>query len=311
VLAIFESILPIFLLVLLGAGLRHLPVLDEGLWPGLETLGYYVLFPALLFLTLAQADFAGLELGAISASAFFGVVMMFAVLAALYPFLKARGGSDSAFTSIFQTASRWNGFIALAIAEKYVGPQGLAVVALVMAVNIIPLNLVNVGVLLWFSGDERGLGRFARRLATNPLILACVAGLALNAAPFTLYPPLTETVDLIARSSLGLGLLMVGAGLKLGDALRPGFDAVLATTLKLLAMPAFMVAIALLLGLEGEPVILLAICGSVPTAMNGYVLARQLGGDAEFYAAITTLQTALAVFTMPAALALAAQAASG
>ena len=45
--------------------------------------------------------------------------------------------------------------------------------------------------------------------------------------------------------------------------------------------------------------------------MNGYMLARQLGGDAEFYAAVTTLQTALAVVTMPAALAWAAQLASG
>ena len=39
--------------------------------------------------------------------------------------------------------------------------------------------------------------------------------------------------------------------------------------------------------------------------MNGYLLARQLGGDAPLYAAVTTLQTAVSFFTMPAALALA------
>lgn len=302
-LAIFESILPIFLLVLLGAGLKRLPVLNEGLWPGLETLGYYVLFPALLFLTLAQADFSGLELGAIGASAFFGVVLMIALLALLYPIHKARGGADATYTTIFQTASRWNGFIALAIAEKYVGPQGLAVVALVMAVNIIPLNLVNVGVLLWFSGDERGFGRFVKRLATNPLILSCLAGILVNAAPIELYPPLAQTIDLVARASLGLGLLMVGAGLKAGDALRPGANAIVASVLKLFVMPALMVGIALFLGLSGEPVVLLAICGAVPTAMNGYLLARQLRGDAPLYAAVATLQTAASFLTIPAVLA--------
>ena len=37
----------------------------------------------------------------------------------------------------------------------------------------------------------------------------------------------------------------------------------------------------------------------------------EVGGDAEFYAAVTTLQTVIAVFTMPAALAIATQLSSG
>jgi predicted permease len=41
--------------------------------------------------------------------------------------------------------------------------------------------------------------------------------------------------------------------------------------------------------------------------MNGYLLARQLGGDAELYAAATTLQTVIAFFTIPMVLAVTAQ----
>ncbi len=44
-------------------------------------------------------------------------------------------------------------------------------------------------------------------------------------------------------------------------------------------------------GVTGVQLSYLALCGAVPTAMNGYLLARQLGGDAELYAAVTTLQT--------------------
>ena len=47
-LLIFESILPIFLLVLLGAALKRSSFINATLWDGLEQLGYYVLFPALL-----------------------------------------------------------------------------------------------------------------------------------------------------------------------------------------------------------------------------------------------------------------------
>ena len=63
-LIIFESILPVFLLVVLGALLKRWPKIDGSLWNGLEQLGYYVLFPALLFATLAKADFGGIAAGA-------------------------------------------------------------------------------------------------------------------------------------------------------------------------------------------------------------------------------------------------------
>jgi len=55
----------------------------------------------------------------------------------------------------------------------------------------------------------------------------------------------------------------------------------------------------MLFGLQGENLVILALCGGVPTAMNGYLLARQLGGDAPLYATITTLQTAGSFLTLP------------
>ncbi|MFP3386983.1 hypothetical protein R0J92_26440, partial [Tritonibacter sp. SIMBA_163] len=75
----------------------------------------------------------------------------------------------SAFSSVFQTATRWNAFIALAIAQKIQGDTGLTVVALVMAVIILPINFINVGVLLRFSGAQMSYGTFALRIITNPL----------------------------------------------------------------------------------------------------------------------------------------------
>ncbi|WP_394689809.1 AEC family transporter [Hoeflea sp.] len=308
---IFESILPIFLIVLLGAVLRRAKVIDQSVWPGLEILGYYVLFPALLFLTLARADFAGLELGKVAVVSLLAIAVMTLLLALIYPLGRLRGLSDPSYTSVFQTSSRWNAFIALAIAQKISGPEGLALVALVMAVIIIPLNLVNVAMLVWFSPGARSLSVLVKRIVGNPLILGCLLGLAVNFAPFGIYAPLEQAVDLIARSSLGLGLLMVGAGLKVSDALRPGPAVLLPTVLKLVVFPAIMIAVALGFGLEGETVTILALCAAVPTAMNGYLLARQMGGDAPLYAAVATLQTAASFLTIPAALWAAAQLAGG
>jgi len=41
------------------------------------------------------------------------------------------------------------------------------------------------------------------------------------------------------------------------------------------------------------------ICGAAPTAGTVYIMARQMGGDADMAAAIITFQTLSAVITLP------------
>ena len=298
-LIIFESILPIFLLVVLGGILKRSTFIDDGLWPGLEQFGFYVLFPAFLFLSLARANFGGIEAGTISLVAILAVLAMSTLVLALWPLFSKAGVTGGSFTSVFQTTTRWNAFVALAIAEKVSGPTGLAIVALVMASIIIPINLINVGVLIWFSGARRDFGAFVKRIVANPLIIGCGLGLALNLSGLTPYEPLMMTVDLVARASLGLGLIMVGAGLKIADALKPRPLAILSVMLKLTVFPAIMLAVAMVFGIEGEALAMLALSAGVPTAMHGYLLAKQMGGDAPLYAAVATLQTAAAFVTIP------------
>ncbi|OCW56716.1 AEC family transporter [Hoeflea olei] len=304
--AIFESILPIFLVMLLGMALKRAPFVDQSVWPGLETLGYYLFFPMLLFVTLATADFSSLELGAVALAALIAVGVMATLALAIHPLAQARGLDNPRYTSLFQTATRWNAFIALAIAERLSGTTGLALVALVMAVIIIPLNLINVAMLVWYGSGTRSLSMLARRTVSNPLIIACVAGMMVNALPYGIYPPLEQGMNLIARAALGLNLLMVGAGLIVTDALRPSPAVLASTALKLVLFPLVMTAVALALGLTGEAAVILVLCAAVPTAMNGYVLARQMGGDTRLYAAAATVQTAASFLTIPAALWLAA-----
>lgn len=296
---IFESIVPVFLLVLLGVWLRRSKLVDQGMWVGLEQFGYYFLFPALLFSTLAKADFTGMEADATAIATIGSVTVMSAALLLSWPLLRVRDISAATFTSIFQTATRWNGFMALAIAQKLYGAVGLSLTALVMTLIIIPINFYNVAVLVWFSGRSRGLGFFFFKIVTNPLIVASAAGILLNLAGTSVYPPAMTAIDMLATASLSLGLVMVGAGLKIADALRPSTPALLAVMLKLIVMPIFMVGASALLGVRGDALLVIALGAAVPTAMNGYVLAKQMGGDAELYAAVATLQTAASFFTIP------------
>ena len=73
----------------------------------------------------------------------------------------------------------------------------------------------------------------------------------------------------------------------------------MATGLKLLVMPALVLGAATVLGLTGAALSVALIAATVPTAAASYILARQMGGDAPLMAEIITLQTVLAMITMP------------
>lgn len=306
-LAVFATILPIFLLLLLGQGLRRLPVFPAEFWRGLDTMGFYVLYPALLFVTIVRADYGALAFKSIAAALAFATIAITVLTLALWPVLRRRGVDGPGFSSIFQTSLRWNGFLAFAIAERLFPPEGAAMVALVMAIIIIPVNLITVPVVALFAGRDPNLVGILKKIASNPLILATGGGIVMHAMPFQLPAPLMQMLEFVARAALGMGLMAIGAGLRPGDALRPSAINLLGVAIKLAVYPVLVISAAMAFGVRGEELTYLALCAAVPTAMNGYVLARQMGGGAELYAAIATVQTAVSFLSIPAVLAITAQ----
>lgn len=306
-LPVFEASLPIFLLILAGVALRRLPVTNDAGWSGVEQIAYWFLYPVLVFVTILNADFSGLALDAMLLTLVLGVALMALLTLGLWPVMRATGAvAVGEYSSVFQTALRWNGFMALAIAHSLFPPEAAAVVALAMAAIILPINVICVFVISRFADREADLVTVVSRIATNPLIIASAAALLLRWTD-GIYGPINQALQLVGNAALGMGLVAIGAGLRLGDLASLRIAIWLPVALKLAVFPALVVAIALAFGLSGAELQYLALCAAVPTAMNGYLLARQLGGDAELYAVVTTTQTALAFFTIPAVLALTAQ----
>ena len=133
---------------------------------------------------------------------------------------------------------------------------------------------------------------------------ACAIGIAVNVTQLPLPKIWHDVADALGRSSLGIGLLVTGAGLHLTGLLRPSLAASIAVFLKLVLMPVFCIALALWLGISGSSLVIVAVCSAVPTSSSAYVMARQMGGDAPLLAQIITLQTILAAITMPMVIAL-------
>ncbi|QWG16475.1 AEC family transporter [Bradyrhizobium sediminis] len=305
---VLGALAPVFLLIVMGFGLKRSLMRLETQWHGLERLVYYVLFPALLIETVAKADLATVPVAGVGGALLLSALLMSGLCLALRPLLAARGMVDGpAFTSIFQGATRWQTYVALAVAGNLYGNLGLALASVAM-VAIIPLvNVLSVTVLAHYaSPDKQSVRTIAMTVVRNPLIWACAIGLAINLSHLPLPRVWHEVASALGSSSLAIGLLVTGAGLHLEGLFRPSAPAALTIFLKLILMPAVAVALALLFGVSGPNLVVVVCCTSVPTSSSAYVLARQMGGDAPLLAQIITLQTILAAITMPIAIALVA-----
>ena len=301
--AVLAALAPVVLLIALGVGLRRRRFLPEAFWAGAERLGYTVLLPALFVHGLATARLEALPVWALGGTVAGATAATAGLALLLRPWLGADG---PAFTSIFQGAIRFNNYVGVTVAAGLYGAEGVALAAVCNAAIVPTANLLCVLVFARHGTarlDARGI---ARQLGTNPLILSCGLGIALQAGRVPLPPGVDGALRALGAASLPLGLLCVGAALEFGGARRWFGPVLAASVLKFGALPGAAAGLGLAFGLSGPAFAVALLFAAMPTASSAFILARQLGGDAPLMAGITAAQTLLAAAAIPAALALGA-----
>lgn len=294
------AIAPIFGIIVLGHLLRRGGIPSFEFWNLNDKLVYWVLMPALLFGRMSTAEFDPDLIGDYATVILGSFAMALAVGLAAPRLFKYPGPVAS---SILQGAARHNTFIALAVAERLYGEQGLALAALAsaMLIPITNVSMVTLMVGLVRTGGAGGVAKaIFRDLARNPLLIAVALGVAWNVGfDGEPAPVLHDVVRILGAAALPIMLMCVGANLRvreMGVSLTP---TLLASVAKLIAFPLAVVALSRAVGLGETETMVALLFGAAPTASSAYTLARQLGGDAPLMAAIVTLQTALAFVTLP------------
>jgi malonate transporter len=299
--AVFASLVPTFLLIATGWLCRATNFVDDKQWAGLERVTFVIFFPALIVDTLARADLSSVPVVGVGGALIGAILLIATIVLALRPVLERRLGIDGpSFTSIFQGATRWNTFVAISVAGSLFGQRGIALIAVAIAAMVPLLNLLAFYVFIRFAGRPRqSAWEILRSFLTNPFIWSCALGLALNLLAPPLPKPLAGYIDIMGRAALAAGLLIVGAGLDIRRLAKPGAPHLIATGLKLFLLPVMAVTLGRFIGLNGDDIVVTMIAASVPSASASYVLARQMGGNATLMAEILTLQTLIALVSMP------------
>lgn len=299
---ILNGIVPVFLLISLGYGLKKSGFLPLPIWPPIEKFAVYVLYPGFLIPAIWHADLAGFSAGPVSLGVLGAVAVASIVGFALKPVLRLPGPT---FTSVFQGLMRFNSFVFIPVAAGIFGDQVMTLAAIAISALIPASNMICILVLARWGEpegqtqpDKSPLG-MAKTLLTNPIFASCLIGLAFNALNVPAIPFVETSLSMLGEAAIPTGLILAGAGLSFSYIYRKPVLVSAVSLFKVLIMPILAWSICRALGgdLMAQGVALT--CGAAPCAAAAYVQARHMGGDAPLMAGIVAMTTTLSAITLP------------
>jgi predicted permease len=293
-----QLLFPDFSLILCGYLICRYTALNRPVWQSVESLVYFFLFPVLLFHSIVKSP---IDLNAASNLIGAGLSLGVCAIALSYslpywPILGKRLDKRDHAASA-QVGFRFNSFIALALAERLAGPQGLLLISMLIGVCV---PLFNIGA-VWPMARHANTG-FLRELVRNPLIMATGSGLLANLLGFHIPQWLDPSIGRIGAASLALGLMAAGAGMQLNTLRQGKLLGLSVLTVKHLLLPLVAMGMSRLFALDPTQTTVLLAFSALPTASTCYVLAARMGYNGPYVAGLVTLSTLAGMLSLPFAL---------
>jgi malonate transporter and related proteins len=286
---IFSALIPVFALILIGYFFKRIKFPSHEFWPQADKLTYYVLMPSLLVYKLSNASLVSQNSLGFIASA---LLAIFCTMIVLMVTNKVIPSSASAFTSIVQGGIRFNTYVFLALAGAIFGNDGLILSAIILTFAIPFINILCITIFaLYISNEKLNFIYLLKSIITNPLILACIIGGSINFLGIQLPVVLNNTLEILSKAALPMGLLSVGFGLVIKEIKSSKSEVIISSFAKHLVMPLFIFAFGKYFGLDNMMISILVLFAILPTAPSSFILARQLGGDVGLMSSIITVQT--------------------
>lgn len=297
-----NTILPIILIVALGAALKKFGRLSDKFCETADWLVFKIGLPVMLFNEVASCSLAD---GADTEMILFLVVSVTSafVLVSLAVLLFMKDKSKRG--AFVQGMCRSNfAILGVPLAVNMFGEIGGAAIAIATPFVILMFNGYSVILLSIFSSSgEHKLNRKAlfgivKNVVTNPLIIAVVLGLPFMLLEISVPTVASKTLGYLAGLATPLSLLSLGANFKVESLRgRVGY-ALLASVGKTVILPLIAVTAAVLVGLRGPSLGVVLICFGSPTAVSSYIMAKKMGNDHELAAQILLLSTVMCSVTI-------------
>jgi len=293
--ALFETIAPIFLIILLGCSIKQARLFKDEFFVEANRFVYYFSLPVLIFTGVAKSGLHSFSF-ALILSAVLPTVAVFFIGCCVGRIAGLRGGR---FGTFVQGTYHGNvSYIGLAVVFYMLGEDAFRQGSIIVGFLVLTTNLLSSIILsIAASASERHAVRPLVSIAKNPVIISSVAGICVAYLGLPMPALVMKSMAVLANIALPLALITIGASLTLASARTSWRLGLLICFMKLVFLPGLAIGLVKMLGLPlgyaSTSIILLA----TPVATLAYIMAGQLGGDGELASNSVTLSTALSLFT--------------
>lgn len=286
---IFSALIPVFGLILIGYFFKRIKFPSHEFWPQADKLTYYVLMPALLIFKLSNASLDSKDSFSFVVAALLAIFFTMIIIILIN---KIKPTNASSFTSVVQGGIRFNTYVFLALAGAIFGNDGLILSAIILTFTIPFINILCITIFaLYISNEKLNFLYLLKSIITNPLIIACVIGGSINFLGIHFPLVLNNTLEILSKAALPMGLLSVGFGLVIKEIKSSKSELLISSIAKHLIMPILIFVFAKYFELDNMMISILVLFAVLPTAPSSFILARQLGGDIGLMSSIITVQT--------------------
>jgi len=293
-----NTVAPLFLVLFLGYILKRKEFLSEGFVATGNKVVFYIALPANIFLSVYTAELGELlDWGFVAFSVIASLIGFFGIWLISALFIK----NKSILGAFAQGAFRGNfAFLGMPLLINIAGDAGRARAALIMAFVLPVYNICTVLLLAACSdnGKKVGFKTVMLTIVKNPFIIAIAIAFALQLLNIRLPFILSRTIGYGANMATALALLCLGAGMTF-----QGFDAkfkyaLVSSLIKVLVLPILFVIAGYMMGFRGYDIAAFLILGGIPSAIAGYAMVVQMGGDGYIAGTIVVISTLFSAFTL-------------
>jgi len=300
---VVNNLFPVFALLLFGHLLNRMGITHDAFLKTADKLIYFIFFPTLLFWKIgaAASDHIG-DPGLYKAAicAVFSVYVLSSLYIKIFRVSAYQAGSFS------QSCYRFNTYIGMAVVLSALGEDGARQFSILIGLIIPLINVLAVSTLSWFSEDKVTLRKrvslTTKALLTNPLIIACLAGIAYWKwiGGFPVF--IDNTFRLASFVTLPLALLSIGGALTLSGMKKHLKLSLVAGVFKLIVLPLAGYLFLKAFDTSGVSFKVGMIYFALPTSTALYILSAQLSSDTRLASAAIALSTILSFFSLSLAL---------
>ncbi len=295
-----QSVLPLFLLILLGYFLRRKDMINDSFVNIGTKIVFKISLPLLLFTQIASADLTTVFNPKLILYSLGTTVLIIALLILLVPrFVKDRPSAGAMIQGIY----RGNlAILGVSLAVNMFGQEGAAPTSLLLPFTIPLYNALAVVILTVYSKDSElqkpSAKKIIKDIITNPLILGILLGLPFSLLHIQLPTLVTKCLSPITSLNTPLALICLGGQCTIQTVKDNLKLSLISTFIKLVIIPTLVILGAIAIGLRGYDLGAVFIVYMSPSAVASYVMAKQMHSNDELAGQILIMTTIFSCITL-------------